>query len=217
MFIVIIIINLTFSPYQIIGIANKSLSDQLTSSAQKQARKLELENRRLSSIVKSMNEEKSFQKSPQKGVVDIEKEKKNIETKYASLSKKYERLVHQNSHLEHNYKLVKQENKQLHISLKKQQEELDDQITLEFQHDQLSKDYVNRLHEREILKNNLKDVNNELNLLKESHESLKLDYSNLQSNRENLDTELRNYKNLKKEHAKLKVNYKRIFFLFSKY
>ncbi|XP_051162352.1 girdin-like [Leptopilina boulardi] len=193
------------------GIANKSLSDQLTSSAQKQARKLELENRRLSSIVKSMNEEKSFQKSPQKGVVDIEKEKKNIETKYASLSKKYERLVHQNSHLEHNYKLVKQENKQLHISLKKQQEELDDQITLEFQHDQLSKDYVNRLHEREILKNNLKDVNNELNLLKESHESLKLDYSNLQSNRENLDTELRNYKNLKKEHAKLKEDFRNMF------
>lgn len=188
------------------------MSDQLTNSAQKQARKLELENRRLLSIVKSMKEENSFQRSPQK-LMDLDKERKDIEIKFQSLSKKYERLVHQNSHLEHNYKILKQENKQLQISLKKQQDELDDQITLEFQHDQLSKDYVNRLHEREVLKNNLKDINSELKLLQEAHDKLQLDYSDLQSNRENYEMEMRNYKNLKKEHIKLKVKN----FTFKKY
>lgn len=192
------------------GIGNKSLSDQLTNSAQKQARKLELENRRLLSIVKSMKEENSFQRSPQK-LMDLDKERKDIEIKFQSLSKKYERLVHQNSHLEHNYKILKQENKQLQISLKKQQDELDDQITLEFQHDQLSKDYVNRLHEREVLKNNLKDINSELKLLQEAHDKLQLDYSDLQSNRENYEMEMRNYKNLKKEHIKLKEDFRNMF------
>lgn len=182
------------------------MSDQLTNSAQKQARKLELENRRLSTMIKSMKDENSFQKSPQK-VVELEKEKKDMEVKFGSLSKKYERLIQQNLHLENNYKLLKQERKQLQISLKKQQEELNDHITLEFQHDQLSKDYVNRLHEREALKTRLKDVNNELNELKDTYEQLKLDYNNLQANKDLLDSELRNCKSLKKEHTKLQVKF----------
>ncbi|XP_029042151.1 girdin [Osmia bicornis bicornis] len=94
------------------------LSEQLTNNAQTRALKLELENRRLVTLIDSLKENSFHENSSR--VLELEKEKKKLSLKIESLNDNIERLTQQNSDLELVWKQALDENKKLHNSLKNQ-------------------------------------------------------------------------------------------------
>ncbi|XP_023290740.1 girdin isoform X2 [Orussus abietinus] len=94
------------------------LSEQLTNNAQTRALKLELENRRLITLIDSLKEN-SFHESSTR-VLELEKEKKKLSLKIDSLNDNCERLSQQNSDLELVCKQALEENKKLQNSLQSQ-------------------------------------------------------------------------------------------------
>ncbi|XP_020278757.1 protein Daple isoform X2 [Pseudomyrmex gracilis] len=94
------------------------LSEQLTSNAQARALKLELENRRLNTLIDSLKES-SFHESSSR-VLELEKEKKKLSLKIESLNDNKERLEQQNADLELVCKQALEENKKLQNTLKNQ-------------------------------------------------------------------------------------------------
>ncbi|XP_032664261.1 girdin [Odontomachus brunneus] len=94
------------------------LSEQLTSNAERRALKLELENRRLSTLIDSMKETSFHENSTH--VLELEKEKKKLSLKIESLNDNNERLTQQNSDLELVCKQALEENKKLQNNLKNQ-------------------------------------------------------------------------------------------------
>ncbi|XP_015438063.1 PREDICTED: girdin isoform X1 [Dufourea novaeangliae] len=98
--------------------ADNRLSEQLTNNAQTRALKLELENRRLLTLIDSLKENSFHENSSR--VLDLEKEKKKQSLKVESLNDNIERLTQQNSDLELVWKQALEENKKLQNSLKSQ-------------------------------------------------------------------------------------------------
>lgn len=94
------------------------LSEQLTSNAQTRALKLELENRRLNTLIDSLKESSFHENSSR--VLELEKEKKKLSLKIESLNDNKERLVQQNTDLELVCKQALEENKKLQNNLKNQ-------------------------------------------------------------------------------------------------
>lgn len=94
---------------------DNSLSEQLTNNAQARALKLELENRRLLSMIDSLKEA-NFQENSMK-ILDLEKEKKKLTLKCEQLQESCDRLTQQNSELESLFKNALQENRKLQDSL----------------------------------------------------------------------------------------------------
>ncbi|XP_012226030.1 girdin [Linepithema humile] len=94
------------------------LSEQLTSNAQARALKLELENRRLNTLIDSLKESSFHENSSR--VLELEKEKKKLSLKIESLNDNKERLTQQNSDLELVCKQALEENKKLQNTLKNQ-------------------------------------------------------------------------------------------------
>ncbi|KOC65805.1 Girdin [Habropoda laboriosa] len=94
------------------------LSEQLTNNAQTRALKLELENRRLVTLIDSLKENSFHENSSR--VLELEKEKKKLSLKIESLNDNIERLTQQNSDLELVWKQALEENKKLQNSLKNQ-------------------------------------------------------------------------------------------------
>ncbi|XP_058796808.1 girdin [Phymastichus coffea] len=101
------------------------LSEQLSNNAQARALKLELENRRLTSLIDSLKE-KSFHESSSR-VLELEKEKKKLSLKVESLNDNSERLTQQNKDLELVCKQTLEENKKLQAVLSSQRSNLDKQ------------------------------------------------------------------------------------------
>ncbi|XP_011163075.1 girdin [Solenopsis invicta] len=94
------------------------LSEQLTSNAQTRALKLELENRRLNTLIDSLKESSFHENSSR--VLELEKEKKKLSLKIESLNDNKDRLVQQNTDLELVCKQALEENKKLQNTLKNQ-------------------------------------------------------------------------------------------------
>lgn len=94
------------------------LSEQLTSNAERRALKLELENRRLSTLIDSMKETSFHENSSH--VLELEKEKKKLSLRVESLNDNNERLTQQNSDLELVCKQALEENKKLQNNVKNQ-------------------------------------------------------------------------------------------------
>ncbi|XP_076661314.1 protein girdin [Halictus rubicundus] len=94
------------------------LSEQLTNNAQTRALKLELENRRLLTLIDSLKENSFHENSSR--VLELEKEKKKQSLKIESLNDNIERLTQQNADLELVWKQALEENKKLQNSLKSQ-------------------------------------------------------------------------------------------------
>lgn len=94
------------------------MSEQLTNNAQTRALKLELENRRLVTLIDSLKEDSFHENSSR--VLELEKEKKKLTLKTESLNDNVERLTQQNSDLELVWKQALEENKKLQNSLKNQ-------------------------------------------------------------------------------------------------
>ncbi|XP_018393533.1 PREDICTED: girdin [Cyphomyrmex costatus] len=94
------------------------LSEQLTSNAQARALKLELENRRLNTLIDSLKESSFHENSSR--VLELEKEKKKLSLKIESLNDNKERLTQQNTDLELVCKQALEENKKLQNTLKNQ-------------------------------------------------------------------------------------------------
>lgn len=94
------------------------LSEQLTSNAQTRALKLELENRRLNTLIDSLKESSFYENSSR--ILELEKEIKKLSLKIESLNDNKERLTQQNSDLELVCKQALEENKKLQNTLKNQ-------------------------------------------------------------------------------------------------
>ncbi|XP_070151951.1 girdin isoform X2 [Polyergus mexicanus] len=94
------------------------LSEQLTSNAQTRALKLELENRRLNTLIDSLKESSFYENSSR--ILELEKEIKKLSLKIESLNDNKERLVQQNTDLELVCKQALEENKKLQNTLKNQ-------------------------------------------------------------------------------------------------
>lgn len=79
-------------------------------------------------------------------------------------------------------------------------------------HEQLNNEYENLFHEHDALKSNLRDVKNEIRMLRESYEGLKGRNKILQTEKESLVSDAKSLNNLRGEHSKLKVlnKYKKI-------
>ena len=137
-------------------------------------------------------------------IVELEKEKKELKFSFDSLIKNNERLILRNSYLDYTCKLMKQENQNLQPVVKNQQEEIEDQVTLESDHDQLSNDYLKLLQEQDTLRDNLAECQNELRSLNDSYKTLNMVNESLLIERENREDDL-TLKMLKKEHTKLQV------------
>lgn len=90
----------------------------MTNNAQTRALKLELENRRLLTLIDSLKENSFHENSSR--VLELEKEKKKLSLKIESLNDNIERLTQQNSDLELVWKQALEENKKLQNSLKNQ-------------------------------------------------------------------------------------------------
>lgn len=94
------------------------LSEQLTSNAQARALKLELENRRLNTLIDTMKESSFYENSSR--ILELEKEIKKLSLKIESLNDNKERLTQQNCDLELVCKQALEENKKLQNTLKNQ-------------------------------------------------------------------------------------------------
>ncbi|KAL6440038.1 hypothetical protein ACFW04_002993 [Cataglyphis niger] len=94
------------------------LSEQLTSNAQTRALKLELENRRLNTLIDSLKESSFYENSSR--ILELEKEIKKLSLKIESLNDNKERLTQQNTDLELVCKQALEENKKLQNTLKNQ-------------------------------------------------------------------------------------------------
>lgn len=90
----------------------------MTNNAQTRALKLELENRRLITLIDSLKESSFHENSSR--VLELEKEKKKLQLKIESLNDNIERLTQQNSDLELVWKQALEENKKLQNSLQNQ-------------------------------------------------------------------------------------------------
>lgn len=90
----------------------------MTNNAQTRALKLELENRRLVTLIDSLKESSFHENSSR--VLELEKEKKKLQLKVDSLNDNIERLTQQNSDLELVWKQALEENKKLQNSLQNQ-------------------------------------------------------------------------------------------------
>ena len=98
--------------------ADNRLFEQLTNNAQTRALKLELENRRLMTLIESLKENSFHETSAR--VLELEKEKKKLSLKIESLNDNTGRLSQQNSDLEDMCKQALEENKKLQNTLKNQ-------------------------------------------------------------------------------------------------
>lgn len=94
---------------------DNSLSEQLSNNAQARALKLELENRKLQSLIESLKES-SLQESSDK-ILELEKDKKKLAIKCEQLSENYTRLSKQNSELESAFKSALDENSKIQENL----------------------------------------------------------------------------------------------------
>ena len=106
--------------------ADNRLSEQLSNNAQARALKLELENRRLNSLVDSLKEQ-SFHESSSK-VLELEKDKTMLSLKVESLTENAERLTQQNAELESICKHTFEENQKMHTRITIQQDTIDVQL-----------------------------------------------------------------------------------------
>ncbi|XP_076749877.1 protein girdin [Xylocopa sonorina] len=140
--------------------ADNRLSEQLTNNAQTRALKLELENRRLVTLIDSLKESSFHENSSR--VLELEKEKKKLSLKVESLNDNVERLTQQNSDLELVWKQALEENKKLQNSLKnqrssseKQQQEFQTQHTKMIE---LEKSYDTAVKEKQRVQSLLESV-----------------------------------------------------------
>ncbi|XP_076181137.1 protein girdin isoform X1 [Ptiloglossa arizonensis] len=140
--------------------ADNRLSEQLTNNAQTRALKLELENRRLLTLIDSLKENSFHENSSR--VLELEKEKKKLSLKIESLNDNTERLTQQNSDLELVWKQALEENKKLQNSLKnqrasseKQQQEFQVQHTKVIE---LEKSYDTAVKEKQRVQSLLESV-----------------------------------------------------------
>ncbi|XP_015585133.1 girdin [Cephus cinctus] len=162
--------------------ADNRLSEQLTNNAQTRALKLELENRRLITLIDSLKEN-SFHESSSR-VLELEKEKKKLSLKVDSLNDNCERLSQQNADLELVCKQALEENKKLQNSLKNQRVSSDKQQQ-EFQAEhaksiELEKSYETAVKEKQRIQSLLEsaqrradDLERSLELANQKLEELK--------------------------------------------
>ncbi|CAK9824149.1 CCDC88A [Anthophora retusa] len=164
------------------------LSEQLTNNAQTRALKLELENRRLVTLIDSLKENSFHENSSR--VLELEKEKKKLSLKIESLSDNIERLTQQNSDLELVWKQALEENKKLQNSLKnqrlsyeKQQQEFQSQhtkmIELEKNNDTAVKEKQRVQSLLESVQRRADDIERSLELANQKIEELKVVESNV--------------------------------------
>lgn len=141
-------------------ITDNPLSEQLTSNAQTRALKLELENRRLLTLIESLKEN-SFHESSSR-VLELEKEKKKLSLKVDSLTDNCERISQQNSDLELVCKQAFEENKKLQASLTTQRTAFDkQQQDLQAHHMKLvdmEKNYETAANEKQRIQSLLESV-----------------------------------------------------------
>lgn len=132
----------------------------MTSNAQTRALKLELENRRLLTVIESLKEN-SFHESSSR-VLELEKEKKKLSLKVESLTDNCERITQQNSDLELVCKQAFEENKKLQSSLKNQKVAFEkQQHDLQAQHTKLvdmEKNYETAANEKKRIQSLLESV-----------------------------------------------------------
>ena len=141
-------------------ITDNPLSEQLTSNAQTRALKLELENRRLLTLIESLKEN-SFHESSSR-VLELEKEKKKLSLKVDSLTDNCDRMAQQNLDLELVCKQTLEENKKLQASLKSQRVSFEkQQQDLQAQHMKLvdmEKNYETAANEKQRIQSLLESV-----------------------------------------------------------
>ncbi|XP_006609476.2 girdin [Apis dorsata] len=168
--------------------ADNRLSEQLTNNAQTRALKLELENRRLVTLIDSLKESSFHENSSR--VLELEKEKKKLSLKIESLNDNIERLTQQNSDLELVWKQALEENKKLQNSLKnqrasseKQQQEFQTQHTKMIE---LEKNYDIAVKEKQRVQSLLEsvqrradDLERSLELANQKIEELKIIENNI--------------------------------------
>nr|XP_012146107.1 PREDICTED: daple-like protein isoform X1 [Megachile rotundata] len=169
--------------------ADNRLSEQLTNNAQTRALKLELENRRLVTLIDSLKEN-SFHETSSR-VLELEKEKKKLSLKIESLNDNIERLTQQNSDLELVWKQALEENKKLHNSLKNQKTSSEkQQQEFQVQHTkmvELEKNYDTAVKEKQRVQTLLEsvqrradDLERNLEVANQKVEELKILETNIQ-------------------------------------
>ncbi|VEN42673.1 unnamed protein product [Callosobruchus maculatus] len=113
---------------------NNSLSEQLTNSAQARALRLELENKKLLSIIDSLKEDNIHENSNR--ILELEKEKKKLQLKCDQLQENRTRLTEQTQELENLFKNAIHENSKLQETLD-MQKAMHDRQTAELQNEKL--------------------------------------------------------------------------------
>ncbi|OXU22124.1 hypothetical protein TSAR_000756 [Trichomalopsis sarcophagae] len=185
---------------------NMSLSEQLDTSAKCEALKLQLENRRLSSLLDSMKENTAHEESSQ--LATIRKQNEKLSTMYDSIRKQKQELINKNKLLqdEHN-KLIKSavvdemENKKKDLEIEKlkelikQQEEKIQTLNLEISLIDSQKELSNAKNqlsaEKSILMKSKEKLADDLDHLKTLHDQLNADYQQLLQDRSQLRTQQR--------------------------
>lgn len=147
---------------------DNSLSEQLTNNAQTRALKLELENRRLQQSLDAMKES-SFHEYANKHL-ELEKEKKRLSLKVEQLQENCNRLVGQNKELENVFRDALEENKKLQDAMDNRQQANDRQI-----------------HEREIDRMKLIDLEKHAETLTKEKQRIQNVYESMQRRAANLE------------------------------
>lgn len=105
---------------------DNSLSEQLTNNAQARALRLELENKKLLSVIESLKEH-SFHENANK-LLELEKEKKKLTIKCDQFEEQCDRWQQQNIELENLFKNAIQENRKLQDSIDQMKKISDRQV-----------------------------------------------------------------------------------------
>ncbi|XP_075227701.1 uncharacterized protein LOC142328094 isoform X2 [Lycorma delicatula] len=168
------------------GSGDNSLSEQLTSSAQARALRLELENRRLASTVESLQEAALHQTNKQ--ILDLEKDKKKLFLQVEDLEENKRKLLQHNSELETTVKNAQRDTKkmqelrdtlQLQLQIKSDEAEsiLREKLRMERRIEELevaletAKQQADRVPELEEAQNRVASMERDINRLKDALEA----------------------------------------------
>ncbi|KAL1455536.1 hypothetical protein WDU94_009625, partial [Cyamophila willieti] len=190
------------------GSGDNSLSEQLTSSAQAKALRLELENKRLLSTIESLHENAFYESSER--ILELEKEKKKLSLQVEDLEEAKKRLSTQCSEYESKFtkleteiRKINESYQNLELQIQVRNDELDNMNREKQKLEWKNKELELNMEINKQLNNNTEEINEYKNKLVNSEKEIKKCKEALEEKADSLDKLTNKLESMEKEHASL--------------
>ncbi|KAI5699743.1 hypothetical protein M8J75_007897 [Diaphorina citri] len=190
------------------GSGDNSLSEQLTSSAQAKALRLELENKRLLSTIESLHEN-AFYESGER-ILELEKEKKKLSLQVEDLEETKRRLSAQCTEYESKFtkleteiRKINESYQNLELQIQVRNDELDNMNREKQKLEWKNKELELNMEINKQLSNNTEEINEYKTKLANCEKEIKKCKEALESKAESLDKLTNKLESMEKEHVSL--------------